>query len=78
MRKGFIVFSLKNKMTLVTCRASGIGAAIVEAFVRAGATVWLVERDEANGRTVAERFGAKFVVLDARALNESKRTTSHE
>ena len=64
MRKGFIVFSLKNKTALVTGGASGIGAAIVELFVQAGATVWLADRDEANGRTVAERFGAKLVALD--------------
>jgi len=47
------VFSLKNKTALVTGGASGIGTAIVEAFVHAGATVWLADRDEANGRTVA-------------------------
>jgi len=37
------VFSLENKTALVTGGASGIGAAIVEAFVQAGVMVWLAD-----------------------------------
>jgi NAD(P)-dependent dehydrogenase (short-subunit alcohol dehydrogenase family) len=58
------VFSLKNKTALVTGGASGIGAAIAEAFVRAGATVWIADCNEKDGRAVAERIGAKFISLD--------------
>src|SRR6266403_1510024 len=64
MPKGFIVFSLENKTALVTGGASGIGAAIAEIFVQAGATLWIADCDEANGRAVAERIGAQFVLLD--------------
>jgi len=64
MRKGFIVFSLKNKTALVTGGASGIGAAIAETFVQAGATVWIADRNEVDGRAQAERIGGKFISLD--------------
>jgi len=58
------VFSLANKTALVTGAASGIGAAIAECFAHAGAAVWVVDRDEAGGRAVAERLGGKFLALD--------------
>src|SRR5229473_2800078 len=64
MQKGSIVFSLGNKTALVTGGASGIGAAIAETFIAAGATVWIADRDGAHGRAVAERIGAHFVLLD--------------
>jgi 2-keto-3-deoxy-L-fuconate dehydrogenase len=67
---GFIVFSLKNKTALVTGAASGIGAAIAETFAHAGAGVWVADRDEANGRAVAERIGGKFLTLEV--ANESE------
>jgi NAD(P)-dependent dehydrogenase (short-subunit alcohol dehydrogenase family) len=48
------MFSLHNKTTLVTGAGSGIGAAIAIIFARAGAKVWVVDRDAAAGeRTVA-------------------------
>jgi NAD(P)-dependent dehydrogenase (short-subunit alcohol dehydrogenase family) len=58
------MFSLKNKTALVTGGASGIGAAIAETFIQAGATVWIADRDEANGRVVARRIGGQFLLLD--------------
>jgi NAD(P)-dependent dehydrogenase (short-subunit alcohol dehydrogenase family) len=58
------VFSLKNKTALVTGGASGIGAAIAEIFVQAGATVWIADRNEEDGRAQAERIGGKFISLD--------------
>ena len=58
------MFSLENKTAFVTGGASGIGAAIAETFSQAGATVWIADRDEANGRDVAKRLGAHFVLLD--------------
>ena len=64
MRKGFIVFSLKNKTALVTGAASGIGAALAETFAQAGATVWVADRNETDGRIQAERIGGKFLALD--------------
>jgi len=58
------VFELKNKTALVTGAASGIGAAIAGAFVQAGASVWIADRDEASGHVVADKIGAKFLRLD--------------
>ncbi len=58
------MFSLKNKTALVTGAASGIGAAIAEAFAHAGATVWIADRSEKDGNAVAQRIGGKFILLD--------------
>ena len=58
------MFNLKNKTALVTGAASGIGAAIAEVFAQAGATVWVADRNETDGRAHAERIGGKFMVLD--------------
>jgi NAD(P)-dependent dehydrogenase (short-subunit alcohol dehydrogenase family) len=58
------VFSLKNKTALVTGGASGIGAAIAETFAQAGAAVWIADRNEAEGKQVAEKIGGKFISLD--------------
>jgi NAD(P)-dependent dehydrogenase (short-subunit alcohol dehydrogenase family) len=58
------VFSLKNKIALVTGAASGIGAAIAETFAQAGATVWIADRNEVEGKIIAEKIGGKFISLD--------------
>jgi 2-keto-3-deoxy-L-fuconate dehydrogenase len=58
------VFNLENKIALVTGGASGIGAAIAETFARAGATIWIADRNEKDGRDFAERIGGKFISLD--------------
>ncbi len=58
------MFSLKDKIALVTGGASGIGAAIAETFVQAGATVWIADRNEKGGRSFAEHIGGKFTLLD--------------
>jgi 2-keto-3-deoxy-L-fuconate dehydrogenase len=58
------VFSLKNKTALVTGAASGIGAAIAETFAQAGATAWIADHNEADGRAQAGRIGGKFIFLD--------------
>jgi 2-keto-3-deoxy-L-fuconate dehydrogenase len=63
------MFSLNDKITLVTGAGSGIGAAIAEAFARAGATVIVTDRDEKGGsettaRIVAQGGKAAFHSLD--------------
>jgi len=58
------VFDLKNKTALVTGGASGIGAAVATVFAGAGAKVWIADRDEANGKLMAEKIGGAFLSLD--------------
>jgi len=58
------MFDLKTKIALITGGASGIGAAMAETFVQAGATVWIADRNETDGRATALRIGAKFIPLD--------------
>ena len=48
------MFSLSQKVALVTGAASGIGEAIVRAFAEAGAMVYVTDRDNENGRRVTE------------------------
>lgn len=63
------MFSLQNKTALVTGAASGIGAAIAETFAQAGATVWIADRNEAEGEVVAKKIGGKFILLDVTGEN---------
>ena len=58
------MFDLKNKIALITGGASGIGAAMAETFIQAGAIVWIADRNEADGKATAARIGAKFLMLD--------------
>ena len=63
------MFSLQNKIALVTGAGSGIGAAIAETFVRANAFVYVTDRDEKSGhemvaRIKAQQGEAEFVGLD--------------
>ncbi len=63
------MFSLRDKTALVTGAGSGIGQAIAQLFARLGATVWVVDRDEAAGRATvqaitAEKGAAQFALLD--------------
>jgi NAD(P)-dependent dehydrogenase (short-subunit alcohol dehydrogenase family) len=66
-------FSLKNKTALVTGAASGIGAALAEIFAQAGATVWVADRNEADGHAQAERIGGKFLALDVASETDCAR-----
>jgi len=52
-----ITFSLKDKVTIVTGAASGIGAAIAEAFAQAGAFVYVADVNEAGATSQAKRIG---------------------
>lgn len=63
------MFSLRDKITIVTGSGSGIGAAIAEAFAKSGALVYVAERDETNGQQTVARIGkengkAKLAVVD--------------
>jgi 3-oxoacyl-[acyl-carrier protein] reductase len=67
---------LKDKVTLVTGAAKGIGAAIAEAFAREGASaVVIVDIDEDAAARTAEdivtRYGCRCVALRANVSDES-------
>ncbi len=71
------MFSLTNKTALVTGAASGIGAAIAEVFVNAGARVFASDRDLTAGPATAARIGAEFVPLDITDEAECARVATH-
>ncbi len=50
------MFSLAHRIALVTGAGSGIGAAIAETFARAGARLWVSDRDEAAAQETARRI----------------------
>ena len=63
--------SLKDRSVLITGGASGLGAAIVEAFVEQGARVAFLDIDVASGAALSERTKARFLecdLLDIEAL----------
>jgi 2-keto-3-deoxy-L-fuconate dehydrogenase len=60
------MFSLTEKIALVTGAGSGIGEAIARCLAAAGATVYIADRDTENGQRVANSIGrsATFVQMD--------------
>lgn len=72
------MFSLKDKVAMVTGSGSGIGAATAEKLAEAGAFVYVADRDEAGGAATAKRIAdrggkaefAKLDVTDERGCGE--------
>ena len=63
------MFSLQNKVALITGAASGIGAAIAEAFAGAGAHVYVTDREPKGAEQTVTRIKAaggrgEFLSLD--------------
>lgn len=72
------MFSLKNKITLVTGAGSGIGASIASLFAQAGAHVHVADREPKGGQeTVAliknARGSAEFLELDVSKEEDCER-----
>ncbi|HEX4490152.1 MAG TPA: SDR family oxidoreductase [Acidimicrobiia bacterium] len=55
---------LDGKVALITGGGSGIGRATCRRLADAGARVFVVDRDEASARAVAEEVGGSFFVAD--------------
>jgi NAD(P)-dependent dehydrogenase (short-subunit alcohol dehydrogenase family) len=78
------MFSLKNKIALITGAGSGIGASIADVFAQAGAHVFVADRDARGGNETVARIqagkgGAEFVALDVSKEEdcESARQKAH-
>src|SRR5262245_17064123 len=54
----------KNAVAVVTGGASGLGAATARRLAECGATVVLIDQDEAKGRAHASAIGGRFVRAD--------------
>lgn len=60
--------SLSGASVLITGGASGIGAAMVEAFAAQGARVGFLDFDREGGEALADRVGAAFEYCDLRDI----------
>lgn len=66
------MFSLKGKTSLVTGAGSGIGAAIAETLARAGARVFVADRDEPGTKRTVEKIVAAGGQASALRLDITK------
>jgi NAD(P)-dependent dehydrogenase (short-subunit alcohol dehydrogenase family) len=71
------VFDFEGKVAAVTGGASGLGRATCEALSAAGASVLVVDVDEAGGRTAAEQIGAQFFPADVSSLERNEAWVAH-
>ena len=71
-----IAFSLKDKVTVVTGAASGIGAAIAEAFANAGALVYVADINEAGATEQTKRIQQAGGGARAAATNVADQASS--
>jgi NAD(P)-dependent dehydrogenase (short-subunit alcohol dehydrogenase family) len=68
--------SLEGRSVLITGGASGIGGAMVEAFVAQGSRVSFLDIDAAAGAALAQRTGADFIACDLTDIAALKRSVA--
>jgi 2-keto-3-deoxy-L-fuconate dehydrogenase len=68
------MFSLTQKTALVTGAGSGIGAAIAETFARAGARVFVADRDEAGAHATTQKISTAGGYASALRLDITSET----
>ena len=66
------MFTLTNKVALVTGGASGIGLAISQLFAQQGAYVHILELNQAQAQTVADELVQQGFQAEAHAVDVSK------
>ena len=66
--------SLQGRSVLITGGASGLGAAMVEAYVEQGARVAFLDIDVASGTALASRTGARFLECNLLDIDTLRRT----
>lgn len=73
-------FELTDKLAVITGGAKGIGRAIAQLFVEAGATVIITDRDEAAGKAAVAELNtlraasASLYILDVTDKDAVERT----
>lgn len=67
------MFSLKDKIALVSGGAKGIGKGIVRTLGQAGAKVIIADIDDETGAASAKELGADFMHLDVTMQDECKK-----
>jgi 2-keto-3-deoxy-L-fuconate dehydrogenase len=75
------MFRLDGKTALVTGAGSGIGESIAHTFAKAGATVYVTDRDETSGKHVADAIQqtkgkAEFFTLDVTQEDDCARAAA--
>ncbi|GMQ60250.1 SDR family oxidoreductase [Vallitalea sediminicola] len=72
------LFSVKDKVVVITGSTRGIGAAIAKGYKEAGASVWIHGRKEESTKRAAEKMGFdKYVAADLSNIQDVEKMVEH-
>src|SRR5882724_1936013 len=76
------MFSLQDKVAIVTGAGSGIGAAIAETFAKAGALVYVADCHNINGQETVSKIQkqggrARLAIVDVTLADECQDLVKH-